>query len=366
MHIEETEAPGGRARRLLASPWLRPLNDGRALDDLLRPLDFNIAFTELRARLKARRAETADACTLVLQANNLWRGFIAGQSVGVVAEIDGRLHRRRYSLISDPADRGEIAFTVKRQPGGRVSGWLQQELRIGERLRLEPPEGDFVLPEVLPRRILMLSAGSGITPMISLLKALQGRSGAVNTVDFIHVCRSREDFIFGDSLERTASQWPALRLHPHYTRDSGRPDFRNLLAAVPDPANCLSFVCGPEGLMSPLREYWAGLEHAAPLRFERYGVTARPVGAGEPATVSCEGSSCQFSLDSGRPLLEAAEQAGLSPRHGCRRGICHSCRYRKRSGTVENLLTGEISSEPDQMVQLCVCTPRSDLVFEDL
>src|SRR5579885_3598644 len=164
-------------RRALASPWLRPLNDADALDDLLALANPLWSVRAWRARVVRVIDETPDARTFVLRPNRRWGGFVAGQHVCVAIEIDGVRHERAYSLSSRPGE-PTIAVTVKRQPGGRVSNFLHDAVRPGHVLALGRAAGRFVVPDPPPTRLLMLSAGSGITPVRSILRDLHARRPA--------------------------------------------------------------------------------------------------------------------------------------------------------------------------------------------
>jgi ferredoxin-NADP reductase len=170
-----------------------------------------------RRRVLAVVDETADTKTFVLRPNRNWPGFRAGQHVGVEVEIDGVRHQRRYSLSSAPSARRVIAITVKRQPGGKVSPWLHDRVRAGDVVGLEPPAGTFTLPTPLPERLLMVSAGSGITPVMAMLRDLAA-SPALDVV-FVHVARRPDDAIFAAELARLASSRPGLTVH-HTIRPS--------------------------------------------------------------------------------------------------------------------------------------------------
>lgn len=354
-----------RLQRWLGSSWLHPLNDLDTFDELIEPLGRRWALTRLLASVESIDDETADTKTFWLRPNWRWPGFRAGQHLPVSVEIDGRRHWRSYSLSSAPADRKRVAITVKRQPQGKVSNVLHERLRPGAILRLAPPDGEFALPEPRPSKLLMISAGSGITPMRAMLHALR-REAYDGDIAFVHVCRGPEHRIFGDELARWSETWPALRLISHDSTAQGRPDPLSLLDAVPDHRDRHLLLCGPEALMQPLRAHWTALGLDDRLSWERYGFYFDPKGEADSAEVHCLSSGKTFTASTGQPLLFEAERAGLSPDHGCRRGICHSCRYRKKSGIVHNLITGQTSSEPDEMIQLCVCTARSELLLEDL
>src|SRR5579885_3270508 len=308
-------------RRALASPWLRPLNDADAHDDLLALANPLWSVRAWRARVVRVIDETPDARTFVLRPNRRWGGFVAGQHVCVAIAIDGVRHERAYSLSSRPGE-PTIAVPVQRQPG------------------------------------------SGITPVRSILRDLHARRPATDVV-LVHSCRTPQDAIFRRELVALARTWPALRLEFVFTAEAGRLDRTRLTRLVPDWAARTTFLCGPVAFMEMVREMWREAGAEGRLRSESF---TGPAPAGNPAalataTVTCVRSGAVFAAAADRPLLVEAERSGLRPRHGCRMGICHTCLCRKVSGTVENLVTGAVSSAPNTMIQLCICAARSDLTL---
>jgi ferredoxin-NADP reductase len=358
-HTTARRIASGIARRLLldrqAEFWLSELAPTRSLG-------------EIRARVIAIVTETPDAKTFVLRPNRGWRGHLAGQHTTIEVEIDGVRVRRCYSISSAPGD--ELpAITVKRALGGRVSGWLHDHVRPGHVLRLAPAAGDFVLPQPMPRKLLMLSGGSGITPLMSMLRDLAGQ-GPIADLVFVHHARCADDVIFRSALGELAARHRGLRLLcclGDSTSGPGRFDEAQLRRLVPDLAERETFLCGPPGLMERVERLWAEAGATRRLHLERFVSPAVPAlvasgegGGGTPVTVALTRSGRSFTARSGT-LLEQLERAGERPASGCRMGICQTCKCRKRTGRVENLLSGAVSSEPDEDIQPCISVARSDL-----
>ncbi|MDQ3336565.1 MAG: iron-sulfur cluster-binding domain-containing protein [Myxococcota bacterium] len=326
-------------------------------------LDRHVAFWRgelgLRSQMSARVVEiideTPDTRSFVLAPDRRWPGHRAGQFVPIEVEIDGVRTRRCYSISSgaSAARARRITITVKRVPGGRMSSWLHDELAPGDIVGLGAPGGDFVL--AAPAPLLLVAGGSGVTPIIAILRDLEARR-ALGDVVLVHVARSDSDAIFGRELATMARQHPTLRLIAHRSAAHGRLAARALRALVPDAAARAIYVCGPPGLVDLVTEVAGGatVHHEAFVAPPR----ARPTAA-TPVTVQLRGRS--LSLAGAAPLLEELERAGERPAHGCRMGICNSCRCHKRTGTVEDIVTGVVSSEPDQEIRLCVSIARSDL-----
>lgn len=348
----------------LQHPWVESIVRLSAVEDVLATLHPLLSLTQVRARVVKVIDETPSAKTFVLQPNALWAGAQAGQFVRVSVEINGRRVDRAYSLCSRPGAR-RIAITVKRQEGGLVSNHLHQTTRVGDVLTISQAHGEFVLPEVLPAKMLLLSAGSGITPVMAMLRDLQARQYQGDVV-FLHVCRTPSDLIFSGQLQAISSNYAELSLVVHYDEIDGRFTPNSLQLAVPDLSERSTWMCGPGALMDAVHAYWEEEAFGAPLYSERFvGAPLLPATApGTPVEVSFAASGKVFTTQGAEPLLLQAERVGLSPKHGCRIGICRSCQCVKKSGTVENLQTGEVSSTPNELIRLCISTARSDVALD--
>lgn len=339
----------------------------RQIDFWMHEVDPASSFSELRARVVEVIAETHDVSTFILAPNRLWPGHQAGQFVTVEVEVEGVRMQRCYSLSSAPGA-GHIAITVKRVHGGRVSSWMHDHVRRGDVVRLGMPAGEFVLPDSAPSpKLLLLSGGSGITPVMAILRDLSQRN-AVGDVVFVHAARSLRDVIFERQLADLARRHPGLHVSFFIENDitrGGRLDRAKLAAAVPDLAERETMLCGPAGMMEALAPTWieSGLLHR--LKTERFAPVARlasPAGAA-PAKVKLAlvRSGRTVLTQQSETLLEQLERAGEQPAHGCRMGICNTCVCRKTSGVVEDIVTGVVSSEPDEDIRLCVSRARTDI-----
>lgn len=329
--------------------------------ELVSPL---LVRDEIRARIETVRPEAPGCATLVLRPNRAWRRAEAGQHVRVGLEIDGVRHTRRFSVASSAHRRdGRIELTVKANPEGRVSRYLVHRARPGEILHLAPAAGEFTLPLPRPSRLLLISGGSGITPVMAMLRTLcdEGHTGRV---DFLHYARSREDALFAAELEAIATRHDNVRVRVVHTRE-GRKRQRFGRDHLPaDYADCATYVCGPAPLVDAVRGLWdqAGLSQR--LRCEFFHPPA-PADAGTAGGGRVRFARSDLLIDGdGRPLLEQAEAAGLQPVHGCRMGICHSCTCRKTAGTVRDLQTGRLSSAAEEDIRICVSAPVGEVTLE--
>lgn len=323
---------------------------------------------EPRGRVVEVIEETGDTKTFVLRPNAAWPGHRAGQYTSVEVEIDGVRVRRCYSISSAP-DEALVCITVKRVPDGRVSTWLHENVRAGDVLRLGAPAGDFVLGSPTPDALLLLSGGSGITPVMAMLRDLAARD-AIDDIVFVHHARSRADVIFAQELEALDGRHPGLRLVLCLDDDASAPrgfDEGRFATLVPDFAERSTFLCGPKPLMDRAERLWESVGASDRLELERFTPVLRalPTAASADAVRVRLGRSERSVVAKGQgSLLEQLERAGERPPHGCRIGICHTCKCRKQSGIVQNLVTGEVSSEPDEEIQLCISTPCSDLELD--
>jgi ferredoxin-NADP reductase len=327
----------------------------------------------MRARVVETIAETADTRTFVLRPDRRWPGHRAGQYIPIEVEIDGVRARRYYSISSGASVRGarRISITIKRVPGGRVSTWFHDCVQPGDTIDIGPPAGDFVVADTgdklvteAARRLLLVAGGSGITPVMAIVRDLELR-GAVHDVVVVHAARTDADAIFGRELAELATSEPGLQLVAHRDSVHGRLDAATLARLVPDLARREVFVCGPPGLLDLVTEVATAAGVA--VHHERFVAACPPArvptndnAAPPPVTIRLRGGRNVAVAGTG-PLLGELERAGERPAHGCRMGICNTCRCHKQTGTVEDLLTGAVSSEPDEEIRLCVSIARSDL-----
>jgi stearoyl-CoA 9-desaturase NADPH oxidoreductase len=307
----------------------------RTLDDLLELWAPLHSSSEIRARVVDVVRETHDVSTLVLEPNGRWRGHRAGQHVMLTAEIDG-VRRTRCFSISSPEGETPIRLTIKAQPRGRVTPALVSGALRGEIVTLEGPRGDFVLPDVLPERILFLSGGSGVTPMVSMVRTLLAR-GHRGRIAFAHWARSPDDVVFD-----------------YGTTFFGHFRAGDLVELVPDFHLWDTWLCGPDGMMRVVQAAYAarGAEHR--VRTERFVLAPSHHGGGEGEVRFLRSKR---SAKGKGPILPLAEAAGVNAKSGCRMGICRSCVCRKVSGTTRDVRTGELSSEADVDIQLCINAP---------
>jgi ferredoxin-NADP reductase len=313
--------------------------------DLVNPLR---AGADLRGRIEAVHPETEDAATIVIKPGRGWRGHVAGQYIRLGVDVDGVRLWRAYSVTS-PTSRadGRITITVKAMPDGKVSNHLVRKVKPGTVIHLDQASGDFVLPAVKPAKVLYLTAGSGITPAMGML-----RDSSLDDVVMVHSAPRLEDVIFRNDLHDLAAD-EALRLVELHTDTDGMLDVTRLDELVPDWAERETWACGPTGLLDAAEEHWARHGIADRLHTERFRPTVVVAGDGGEVTFSTTGKTVE--ADGATPLLVVGEEAGVLMPSGCRMGICYGCVTPLRSGAVRDLRTGEVTeAEPGVIIQTCV------------
>ena len=330
------------------------------------------------ARIVSRRAESSDSFTLLLQPNRHWRGFKPGQHLNIGAEIDGTRITRSYSLSAAPRADGRIAITVKAMPGGKLSQHLCHTATIGEVLTLEAAFGEMTLPPTPEGAWLFLAAGSGITPLMAMIRA-QAALGMPVPLALIYWARTRDELCFVEELRALAARQPNFRVDFVLTRDAaandaeagdlrrGRIDAQSLSMLAPDLHQRRVFACGPDGFVAAARALAA--DRAVAFRSEAFTPPPRMVFEDEgeaPGQVRITLAKSGHTLDvpRGTSLLTALEDAGLKPASGCRMGICNTCACGKRAGSTRHLHTGDIEHEPVSALRLCVNSAGSDLILD--
>ncbi len=326
----------------------------------LKKIDPLLTLGEVRARVVGILPETAEVTSFVLRPNGHWRGHRAGQHTLLEVEIDGVRQQRPFTIASAP-NADTLVLTIKRIPGGKVTTFLHEELRVGHVVGLSQARGDFVFPPTRPERPLFVTAGSGITPALAMLGDL-ANAGELEGATLVHHARTRTDIIARDRLVRWADA--GLELHL-CTDDQPGPrgfDADRFAATVPDFHERETYLCGPPPVMESARSLWALRDALPRLHTERFVAAPQPAG-GRAAKVTLRRSGRTVELDGQGSLLEQLERAGERPAYGCRMGICQTCRCPKLAGTTRDRETGALSTEP-QPIRLCVSDARSDIELD--
>ncbi|MDT5221351.1 MAG: stearoyl-CoA 9-desaturase oxidoreductase [Mycobacterium sp.] len=354
--------PGWHALRKLAARITTPLLP----DDYLHLANPLWSARELRGRVLEVRRETEDSATLVIKPG--W-GFSfdyqPGQYIGIGLLVEGRWRWRSYSLTSTPASTSwsarTVTITVKAMPEGFLSTHLVAGVEPGTIVRLAAPQGNFVLPDPAPSSILFLTAGSGITPVMSMLRTL-ARRNQIDDIAHLHSAPTESDVMFGAELVALAEEHSGYRLSVRETRTRGRLDLSQLDQEVPDWRERQVWACGPEGMLNQAEKVWLAAGIADRLHLERFAVAkAAPAGAGGTVTFARSGKS--VTADAATSVMDAGEGAGVQMPFGCRMGICQSCVVELVGGHVRDLRTGR-EHEAGSRVQTCVSAASGDCIVD--
>ncbi len=337
------------------------------------------------------RRETEDAVSLALAVPeglaDAFR-FQAGQHLTLRLTLGGEQVRRSYSICSAPAD-GALRIAVKQVAGGRVSTHINRDLKPGDAIEVTPPDGRFVLPEPLPRRIAAFACGSGITPVLSIVTTALA-AGAQVTLAYGN--RTVSSVMFREALadlkNRYMARFSLIHVLSRERQDvellNGRLDaakVRALVGRLFDPAAIdLALLCGPADMIDQAGAALAELGVAPDrIRSERFLAPDQPAPAQVPAPAAAvrrgdarvavirDGIRSQIRVPYGERILDAALRQNLELPFSCRAGVCSTCRCLKRAGEVE--LAANYSLEPWELAQgfvlACQSRPLSDEVVLD-
>ena len=349
----------GRVREA-GSRFTTPLHP----DDYLRLLNPLWTARELRGRVERVIPETDDAATLVIRPGWGWRwDHRPGQYVGIGIQVEGRYQWRSYSISSPPRRDGRhIAITVRAMPEGLLSSHLVSGLEPGTIVRLAAPEGDFVLPDPPPERMLFLVGGSGITPVMAMLRTLD-RRGTMPDVVLHYSSPTAERMIFRDELVALEERHDGLRVLRLHTDVDGMLDLADLDQLCPDWRERETYACGPGPMLDAATGHFERLDLDDRLHLEREPLELGGDG-GEGGTITFRNSGKTVDADGATTVLEAGEEAGIGMPFGCRMGICHTCTLTLVDGTVRDLRNGNEFGQPNEPVQTCITAAVGDCTFD--
>ncbi len=307
---------------------------------------------DLRGRIVEIHPETRDAVSLVIKPGRDWRAHTPGQYIRIGVDVDGVRQWRAYSLTSDTerAD-GCIAITVKAIPGGKVSNHLVRDATVGTIVQLDHAAGEFTLPAAAAAKILFLTAGSGITPVMGMLRNLAEQ---IDDVVVVHSAPTSDDVIFAGELRMLARQG-RIRLIEKHTDLDGMLTTAELSDLVSDLPERETWACGPTAMLDALERHWNDNGMPERLHTERFRPTV--VTAGEGGTVTFNKSATVLDTPGDQTLLDAGEAAGVLMPSGCRMGICFGCVAPLRQGAVRDLRNGDITTAAPGdgvLIQTCV------------
>lgn len=309
--------------------------------------------------VKEVKRESPDAITLVFEPHPEFKNYLAGQFLTIRETINGEDCRRAYSLCSSPVTDENPAITIKKVEGGKMSSWACSEVKAGMNLQVMPAMGNFVFqPHVIKKRWFMLfAAGSGITPVFSILKSIL-KSEPQSFVSLLFGNRSQEDIIYYEELEKLRGQYPArLKIvhilsqpRPGWFGEIGRIDEHKIMQLIEDlkPVTPFEetqvFMCGPAGMMDTIEPVLLsqGVRKDCLHREQFFKKVEELMAENSPASIESsivrillDGKWHQLEISRNASILDAALDFGLDMPYSCQSGLCTACRGKCTKGKVQ-------------------------------
>lgn len=338
---------------------------------LMQPQRFWNA-TQARLACVAIVAEAPDVKTFHFAADdNSWFRYRPGQFVTLALPVPGNPVHRTYTLSSTPTRPQRASVTVKAQGDSIGTRWLLDHFQVGDTLRAVGPAGDFTLPDK-PGKLLFVSGGSGVTPMMSMTRYLHDLA-AETDIAFLHFARSPADLLFTAELDGLAGSWTPLK--PRFIVDTvgdqswagpvGRPNESLLRQLCPDLATRDVFCCGPAPFMAAVRDAVTAIAGS----LARYREESFQPAAPEPAPAAPEAPSGavevsftatgrQASVGGADTILAAAQAAGIAIPYACQMGLCGTCMVKKTGGEVTMQHQGGITDDDIALGYILACCSR--------
>ena len=313
------------------------------------------------AKVVKKQIVAKDMVSLILQCNRHVQRGVAGQHHPVTVEIAGRHYERTYSLMQVDAD--HLCLTVKKVDQGLVSSWLVDQSQTGDILRLGQPYGEMQ-QQVQTPRLLLLAAGSGITPMLSLIEAFcQSRQLKAIFVQLMYWVKTHEDAAYAEYLKEVVENFPNFTYQIFYTQQEDQRLNQSHVNQLKSLNETTVYACGPSGFAATAETLF---KHVASIQTEAFSLSQFDTDATDTGFINVilTQSNKTLAIPKGQSILSSLEQQGIKPKHGCRMGICNKCVCTKAQGSTKNLLNGSANHEPSQLLKICVNSAQSDLVID--
>ena len=313
------------------------------------------------AKVVKKQIVAKDMVSLILQCNRHVQRGVAGQHHPVTVEIAGRHYERTYSLMQVDAD--HLCLTVKKVDQGLVSSWLVDQSQTGDILRLGQPYGEMQ-QQVQTPRLLLLAAGSGITPMLSLIEAFcQSRQLKAIFVQLMYWVKTHEDAAYAEYLKEVAENFPNFTYQIFYTQEHDQRLNPSHIDQLKSLNETTVYACGPSGFAATAETLF---KHVASIQTEAFSLSQFDTDATDTGFINVilTQSNKTLAIPKGQSILSSLEHQGIKPKHGCRMGICNKCACTKAQGATKNLLNGSANHEPSQLLKICVNSAQSDLVID--
>ncbi|MFM6957517.1 MAG: ferredoxin reductase [Acinetobacter sp.] len=313
------------------------------------------------AKVVKNQTVAKDKVSLILQCNRHVQRGAAGQHHPVTVEIAGRHYERTYSLMQ--LDTDHLCLTVKKVDQGLVSSWLVEQSKVGDIVYLGQPYGEMQQHIQTPN-LLLLAAGSGITPMLSLIESLsQTKQFSTTSVQLMYWVKTQADAAYAEYLKETTENFSQFSYQIFYTQEQDQRLNQNHVDQISALNATTVYACGPSGFATTVETLFSD---AALLQTEAFSLSQLDVDVSETGFVNVRltQSNKTVVIPKGQSILSSLEHQGVKPNHGCRMGICNKCACTKAQGSTQNLLNGSANHEPAQLLKICVNSAQSDLVID--
>lgn len=350
------------------------------LDYWLAKVNPSWSIDQAKATIVERNQAAADSVSLVLKPNRHFKKPQAGQHMMVSAEVGGRRIARSYSCSAVPSQPDLLEITIKQVSGGKLSQWLCQHAKVGDVLQLDQPFGELRWPSD-NHSVLLLAAGSGITPMISLLRQHLTEHNS-QPVQLHYWVSKREQACFVAELDALSKMVPNFNFYLYLTQETapsssayfyerqGRIDASHF-NELTDLANTAVLACGSaefvataQQLLKPQVASWQA-EAFSPPQLPVFDATRNNLDTTQQVVqIVLKKQQRSISVPVGQSILTALENEGIEHPSGCRMGLCNTCACSKVSGTTQHLLSGDQQHDADSALRVCMSTATTDLVLD--
>ena len=309
-------------------------------------------------KITNKQNAAADMLSIELLVNRHFQFGLAGQHHPVFVVVDGIRYERSYSLTK--LDDQHVQLNVKKVTDGKVSTWLHEQAQIGDIIEFGLPFGDMTLT-ASTQPLVLLAAGSGITPMLSMLQYMQQTNTLNQPVHLLYWVKTEADAAFKAQFDALASQYSQFKYDVFYTQAGDKRLNSSHIERISLLEQSTIYACGPSGFVTRVQELCTAAQTLKTEAFSLNDLTSDDVGF---VNITLTKSNKILTIAKGQSILSSLEQQNVKPSHGCRMGICNKCACNKAEGTTRNLINGMQNPEPGNLLKICVNSAQTDLVID--
>jgi ferredoxin-NADP reductase len=333
-----------------------------------REVGSTVAWDRCLARIVALTHENPNTVSLKLKPNSNFSGFVAGQHVNVTAEIKGVRTTRCYSITNTPSDK-TLDLTIRAEPRGVMSSWLTHTAKRGTVVELGRVFGELSLPTDVDSPLVLLAAGSGITPMMSLIRQAEA-SSYPQAITLLYWEKTPDNFCFNDELDAIHAGSSPIQIHKITTQDQstgltgGRISDVQISQLLPNIHESQVYACGSSGFAVAAKSIVEPVAKSFAAEAFTPSTIVSPPEQETQFEVELLKSGRTITVSNQANLLDALEAEGIAVESGCRMGICDTCTCQKSKGTTLNIESGQLNAEQSSPIRLCVSRAVQNLQLE--